>query len=310
MLKPKKQQNQQNQQSQPSQKQDEQQHQQQQESKPDVPPKLPPTHPVATGQHSDKQAAVPLAGAGTGAAAPDAGSSSIANAVNEQYHKSADDNTNKPPVSPVGPTPISKDDRTVSMPVSAMSADEDKPLPVPKTETAPVTADKVETAGMQLLCQFSYTQARLANSYPSSPPLANLTPSLPTSHQREHQTQRHRAFHHHYHYRRRIIEDHRSPATRQSLLRLKPRRRRRENARHGRRAAGDQGQSRRSGHERDFGPARRFPAGRRQALGWIVAAGVLATPLGVGGVFCLVLFYFALLVGAFEDFCRCVFERG
>lgn len=160
MLKPKKQQDQQNQQSQqPSQKQDEQHHhQQQQESKPDVPPKLPPTHPLATGQHSDKQTAVPLAGAGAGAgagaAAPDAGSSSIANAVNAQYHKSADDNNtnDKAPVSPVGPTSISKDDRTVSLPVSAMSADEDKPLPVPKTETAPAAADKIETTGTQLPC--------------------------------------------------------------------------------------------------------------------------------------------------------------
>jgi hypothetical protein len=163
MLKPKKQQDQQNQQSQqPSQKQDEQHHQQQQqESKPDVPPKLPPTHPLATGQHSDKQTAVPLAGAGAGAgaAAPDAGSSSIANAVNAQYHKSADDNNtnDKAPVSPVGPTPISKDDRTVSLPVSAMSADEDKPLPVPKTETAPAAADKIETTGMQLPCLFVCT---------------------------------------------------------------------------------------------------------------------------------------------------------
>jgi hypothetical protein len=176
MLKPKKQQDQQDQQSQPSQKQDEQQqHQhQQQESKPDVPPKLPPTHPLATGQHSDKQAAVPLAGAGAGAAAPDAGSSSIANAVNEQYHKSADDNTNKPPVSPVGPTPISKDDRTVSYPVSAMSADEDKPLPVPKTETAPVTADKVETTGMQLLSADLRTPEQ-ANSIPNPAPLPSQT---------------------------------------------------------------------------------------------------------------------------------------
>ena len=163
MLKPKKQQDQQNQQSQqPLQKQDEQHHQQQQqESKPDVPPKLPPTHPLATGQHSDKQTAVPLAGAGAGAgaAAPDAGSSSIANAVNAQYHKSADDNNtnDKAPVSPVGPTPISKDDRTVSLPVSAMSADEDKPLPVPKTETAPAAADKIETTGTQLPCLFVCT---------------------------------------------------------------------------------------------------------------------------------------------------------
>ena len=157
MLKPKKQQDQQqqnqqqNQQSQ-QQKQDEQ-YQHQQEGKPDVPPKLPPTHqPLATGQHSDKQAAVPLAGAGAGGVAQDAGSSSIANAVDAQYHKSADDNNDKAPVSPVGPTPITKDNRTVSEPVSAMSADEDKPLPVPKMEAAGVTADKTETTGMQLLC--------------------------------------------------------------------------------------------------------------------------------------------------------------
>jgi hypothetical protein len=154
MLKPKKQQDQQQQnqqqnQQQKQQKQDEQ-YQHQQESKPDVPPKLPPTHqPLATGQHSDKQAAVPLAGAGAGGVAQDAGSSSIANAVDAQYHKSADDgnsDNDKAPVSPVGPTPITKDNRTVSEPVSAMSADEDKPLPVPKME-----ADKTETTGMQLL---------------------------------------------------------------------------------------------------------------------------------------------------------------
>jgi hypothetical protein len=153
MLKPKKQQDQQNQQSQPSKQQQKQDEQHQQESKPDVPPKLPPTHPLATGQHSDKQVAVPLAaGTGVGAgAAQDAGSSSIANAVDAQYHKSADDNNDKAPVSPVGPTPISKDNRTVSEPVSAMSAEEDKPLPVPKTETAPATADKTETTGMHAI---------------------------------------------------------------------------------------------------------------------------------------------------------------
>jgi hypothetical protein len=160
MLKPKKQQDQQNQQNQAAQHKQDEQHQQ--ESKPDVPPKLPPTHPLATGQHSDKQAAVPLAGAGAGAGATqDAGSSSIANAVDAQYHKSADDNNDKAPVSPVGPTPISKDNRTVSEPVSAISADEDKPLPVPKTETAPVTADKTETTGMQLLRQSTRTSNSL-----------------------------------------------------------------------------------------------------------------------------------------------------
>jgi len=173
MLKPKKQQqqDQQAQQDQPSQqKQDEQQqqHPQQQEQeqessnidKPDVPPKLPPTHPLSTGQHSDKQVAVPLAGAEAGStgstgSGPHARGSSIANAVNEQYYKSAEDgNTNKAPVSPVEPTPISKDKRTVSEPVSAMSADEDKPLPVPKEkETMVLTdgslADQVaETTGM------------------------------------------------------------------------------------------------------------------------------------------------------------------
>ena len=160
MLKPKKQQDQQ--QNQPSQKQDEQ-HQQQKESsesKPDVPPKLPPTHPLATGQHSDKQAAVPLAGAGAGAG-QDAGSSSIGNAVNEQYYKSADDN-NKAPVSPVGPPPIAKDNRTVSEPVSAMSVDEDKPLPVPKEKETPAVTESsankaAETTGMQFLCQSTCT---------------------------------------------------------------------------------------------------------------------------------------------------------
>jgi hypothetical protein len=181
MLKPKKQQDQQqqnqqqNQQSQQSQqqKQDEQ-YQHQQESKPDVPPKLPPTHqPLATGQHSDKQAAVPLAGAGAGGVAQDAGSSSIANAVDAQYHKSADDGNNdddKAPVSPVGPTPITKDNRTVSEPVSAISADENKPLPVPKMEAAPVTAGKTETAGMQLLCRFML-HIQLANSISAPLPI-------------------------------------------------------------------------------------------------------------------------------------------
>lgn len=157
MLKPKKQQQQQQQdqqaqQSQPSQqqKQDEQQHQHESSttSKPDVPPKLPSTHPLSTGQHSDKQIAVPLAGAEAGSvdSAPHARGSSIANAVNEQFYKSAEDdsttnNNNKAPVSPVEPTPITKDKRTVSEPVSAMSADEDKPLPVPKETETPVVTD-------------------------------------------------------------------------------------------------------------------------------------------------------------------------
>jgi hypothetical protein len=137
---------------------------------------------------------------------------------------------------------------------------------------------------------------------PSSPPIAKRTPSLPARHQREHQTQRHCASHHHYHYRGLILET-RSPVTSQSLLRVKPRRRsRRKNARHGRRAAGDQDQSRRSGHERDFGPARRFPSGRRQALGWYVTVGVLARPVGVKGVF-----WFCLL--EFEDFLANAFSN-
>jgi len=286
MLKPKKQQDQHSQQ--PSQKQDEQhQHQQSDTSKPEVPPKLPPTHPLTTGQHPDQQTAVPLAGtgAGAGAAAPDAGSSSIANAVDAQYHKSADDNenNNKAPVSPVGPTPISKDNRTVSEPVSAMSADEEKPLPVPKTETAaPVIVEKTETTGMHAIPLPIHVRPERANTISnSSPPLANFSPGLPTRHQREHQAQRYRPFHSRR--RRCRSTDNRSPTTSQSLLRIKPRRRRRrENARHGGRAAGDQGQSRRPGHERDFGPARRFPSRRRQALGWFAAFGVIAQPLGTG----------------------------
>lgn len=130
MLKPKKRQEQQEQ---PSQKQDEQKDS---ASKPDVPPKLPPTHPPATGQHSEPQVALPKPGA---ASAPDAGSEG---AAKDQLQKQGED---KAPVSPAAPTPIAKDDAPKSEPVSAVSTDHDKPLPPPKTDGA---SDEVKAAGM------------------------------------------------------------------------------------------------------------------------------------------------------------------
>jgi hypothetical protein len=49
------------------------------------------------------------------------------------------------PVSPAEPTPVAKDGlRTSSDPVSAVSSDHDKPLPLPKTDGA---NDEVKPAG-------------------------------------------------------------------------------------------------------------------------------------------------------------------
>lgn len=129
MLKPKKRQEQQEQ---PSQKQDEQKDS---ASKPDVPPKLPPTHQLATGQHSEPQVALLKPGA---ASAPDAGSEATAK---DQLQKQDKD---KAPVSPAAPAPIAKDDATKSDPISAVSTDHDKPLPLPKTDGA---NDEVKAAG-------------------------------------------------------------------------------------------------------------------------------------------------------------------
>jgi len=132
MLKPKKRQDQQ---AQPSQKPDEQNDS---ASKPDVPPKLPSTHPLATGQHSEPQTALPKPGA---VSAPVAGSEG---AAKDQVQKQGED---KAPVSPTAPVPIAKDDAPKSEPVSAISTDHDKPLPLPKIDGA---NDEIKTAGMDL----------------------------------------------------------------------------------------------------------------------------------------------------------------
>lgn len=129
MLRPKKRQSQQDE---PDQKQDEQQNT---AGKPDVPPKLPPTHPLATGQHSEPQVAVPKPEASS---APDAGSDGVA--ATQPSQKVGED---KAPVSPAGPTPVAKDDALKSEPVSAVSSEHDKPLPLPKTDGA---TDEVKAA--------------------------------------------------------------------------------------------------------------------------------------------------------------------
>jgi len=105
-------------------------------STPDVPPQLPPTHPLATGQHSEPQNALPTPG---NAAAPTAAGGG---ATQEQVKKQGED---KAPVSPATPAPVAKDEAPKSEPVSAVSTEHDKPLPLPKTEGA----NEVKAAGME-----------------------------------------------------------------------------------------------------------------------------------------------------------------
>lgn len=105
-------------------------------STPDVPPQLPPTHPLVTGQDSEPQNALPAPG---NAAAPTAASEG---AAKEQVKKQGED---KAPVSPVGPAPVAKDEAPKSEPVSAVSTEHDKPLPLPKTDGA----NDVKAAGME-----------------------------------------------------------------------------------------------------------------------------------------------------------------
>lgn len=103
---------------------------------PNVPPQLPPTHPIATGQHSEPQNALPKPG---DAAAPTAASEG---ATEEQVKKQGED---KAPVSPAAPAPVAKDEAPKSEPVSAISTEHDKPLPLPKTDGA----NDVKAAGME-----------------------------------------------------------------------------------------------------------------------------------------------------------------
>jgi hypothetical protein len=134
MLKSKKRQSQQDQQ--PYQKQEDQPDAA--TSRPDVPPKqLPPAHPLATGQHEEPLSAVSKSEAG---AAPVTASGGAVAA--EQLKRQSEDTA---PVSPAEPAPVAKDGpRTSSDPVSAVSSDHDKPLPLPKTDGA---GDEVKAAG-------------------------------------------------------------------------------------------------------------------------------------------------------------------
>lgn len=126
----------------PKKRQDEQEQPPQQQnkpqdaaSKPDVPPKLPPTQPLAAGEHSEPQTASTKPQTNP---TQDAGA---ANAVKEQPQKLKED---KAPVSPVAPAPIAEDTATKPEPGSAVSADQEKPLPLPKTDGA---ANEAKTTG-------------------------------------------------------------------------------------------------------------------------------------------------------------------
>jgi type II secretory pathway pseudopilin PulG len=113
-------------------------------SRSDVPSTIPPTHPLATGQHSEPQTALPQPGA---AAAPAvvAGSEDVAK---EQAKKEGED---KAPVSPVAPGPVAKDEEPKSEPVSAVSAEHNKPVTPPKTDGAKdLRSDRMEHADPQI----------------------------------------------------------------------------------------------------------------------------------------------------------------
>lgn len=112
-------------------------------NQPDVPSTIPPTHPLATGQHSEPQSALPQPEA---AAAPAvvAGSEAV---TKEQAKKEGED---KAPVSPVGPAPVAKDEAPKSEPVSAVSAEHNKPVTPPKTDGAnDLRFDRMEHADPQ-----------------------------------------------------------------------------------------------------------------------------------------------------------------
>ena len=113
-------------------------------SNPDVPPHLPPTHPLATGQHSEPQTALPMPGAplATGqnsepqtalpmseaAAAPAVVEGSEGD-TKEQEKKEDED---KEPVSPVAPAPVAKDEAPKSTLDPAILAEQGKAPPPPK----------------------------------------------------------------------------------------------------------------------------------------------------------------------------------
>lgn len=127
LLRPNRHRRQQEQQAQQAQKQDEQTDG---ASKPDVPSTIPPTHPLATGQHSEPQTASPKPGAAAPAVV--AGTEGVTEGVTkEQVKKEGED---KAPVSPVAPAPVAKDEAPKSEPVSAVSAEHDKQPPLTKTD--------------------------------------------------------------------------------------------------------------------------------------------------------------------------------
>lgn len=150
----------------PPEKNDEQQ--QQQQSKPAVPPK------------PEKQAA---AAAPPPVAAPDPNTSKPGSAseVKEQPPKKSQDSS---PVSPEEPASSTARDNSNSDPVSAISADQDKPLPPPKTDG---TEDEAKPAGMLTTSVQRGSHANTDNvtnlaQQLLSPPRQPLSPFHPTSH--------------------------------------------------------------------------------------------------------------------------------
>lgn len=127
----------------PKKRQDEQEQAPQQQnkpqdaaSKPDVPSKLPPTQPVAAGEHAEPQTTLPK---------PETSPVQDAGAVSTTKEQSQKLEEEKAPVSPVAPAPVAKDTVPKPEPGSAVSADHEKPLPLPKTDGA---ADEAKTTGM------------------------------------------------------------------------------------------------------------------------------------------------------------------
>lgn len=104
-------------------------------SKPDVPLKLPPTQPLAAGEHSEPQTALPK---------PETSPAQDAGAVSAAKEQPQKQEENKAPVSPVAPVPVAKDTVAKPEPGSAVSAEHEKPLPLPKTDGA---AGEAKTTG-------------------------------------------------------------------------------------------------------------------------------------------------------------------
>lgn len=94
-------------------------------SNPDVPSHLPPTHPLATGQHSEPQTVSPMPEA---AAAP----AVVAGSEGDTKEQEKKEDEDKAPVSPVAPAPVAQDEAPKSTLDPAILAEQARPPPPPK----------------------------------------------------------------------------------------------------------------------------------------------------------------------------------